>query len=208
MSTKHVLDELSAYIDGAAKRPESIERHLRTCESCARRHMELLKLRSHVAGLRGPVARTGFEARVLARIDEAESPRSFPWRLVASVAGVVLVTAVALLVWQPWAPPSPERIVAESRALYGSEDQARAALEALAAAEPGSDYLAEGVFIEEEEALPEVSVEEVLLYLAEAASDDVQDAPAPLPDGNAIEALPDEELDLLESALDSYLYGG
>jgi hypothetical protein len=208
VKTHHVLDELSAYIDGAAKRPEAIERHLRTCQTCAQRHMQLLKLRAHVANLRGPVAPSAFEARVLARIDEAEAPRFYPWRLAAGLAAAVLVTAVSLLVWQPWAPPSPQELVAESRALYGSEAQALAALEALAATEDGIGYLDQGVFVEEDEALPEVSMEEVLLYLADAAYEETAEAPASLPEDNVIEQLPDEDLDLLESTLDSYLYGG
>ncbi len=40
----HVLDELSAYIDGESRDPEFIARHLQSCPECARRHVELLKL--------------------------------------------------------------------------------------------------------------------------------------------------------------------
>ncbi|MCC6144918.1 MAG: hypothetical protein IT368_14020 [Candidatus Hydrogenedentes bacterium] len=207
MKDRHVLDELSAYIDGAIRRPERIERHLRHCEDCARRHMELLKLRSHVAALRGPVARAGFEARVLARIEQADEPRLFPWRLAAGMAAVVLLTAVTLLAWQPWAPPSPSELVAESRARFGSDAQVRAALEEMADSDNDAGYLGGTFFAEETEELPDLTADEVILYLAEAAAEEATEA-APSPEGDQLGALPEEDLEMLESALNSYLYGG
>jgi anti-sigma factor RsiW len=75
MNEKHVLDTLSAYIDGEAAHPDRIARHLQHCESCARRHMQLLKLGSNLCALPGPEIPADFAARVLERI-EKESPET------------------------------------------------------------------------------------------------------------------------------------
>ena len=78
MSTPHVLDELSAYIDGESHDPQRIARHLQSCPECARRHMELSKLAGHVHALRAPEVLPGFSERIAARV-QADTPTPF-WR--------------------------------------------------------------------------------------------------------------------------------
>jgi hypothetical protein len=72
MSKRHVLEELSAYIDGEARHPKRIERHLSQCPDCARRHMELLKLSSHLGAMKDPEVAPAFLTRVLAHAREEE----------------------------------------------------------------------------------------------------------------------------------------
>ncbi len=71
MSTHHVLDELSAYIDGACADPDRIARHLQSCSSCARHHLELRRVSAHLRALPAPPVSEDFAERVAARLDEA-----------------------------------------------------------------------------------------------------------------------------------------
>ena len=95
MKTNHVLDQLSAYIDGEADHPELVARHLQQCAECARRHMELSKLSAHIKALPPTEPHPAFLTRVMANVAETEqaSKRSWrPWWSLATVAmGVLLV---------------------------------------------------------------------------------------------------------------------
>ncbi len=95
MSDKHVLDALSAYIDGEAAHPDRIERHLRRCPECARRHMELLKLSSHLGAMNVPEVPPEFLTRVMAHAREAEM---LPARRFWLPASPGWVAALALIV--------------------------------------------------------------------------------------------------------------
>lgn len=108
MSTPHVLDELSAYIDGESPDPQRIARHLQSCPACARRHVELSKLAHHVQAVRGPDVSPDFSARIVAALEET---RPFPrWyqpflfqRVVSTgwaLAAVLLVAGSAYVVIQ------------------------------------------------------------------------------------------------------------
>lgn len=96
MSQQHVLDQLSAYLDGLAADPAAVETHLRQCSRCATRYAELHRLSLVVQSFEGPQVSAGFRANVLAAIER--QPKRAPWtRLVwaplASMAVVVLVVA-------------------------------------------------------------------------------------------------------------------
>lgn len=108
MSDRHVLDELSDYIDGEAAQPERVARHLRHCATCARRHMELLKLSSHVAALPGPPDNPDLIGRVLAEVGRQQAaadarPGLFPFapprRAWAAMALAAALTLAAGLGW-------------------------------------------------------------------------------------------------------------
>lgn len=114
MKDSHVLEELSAFIDGEADRPEGIARHLQHCEECARRHMELLRLSAHLKALPGPDPQDDFVVRVLHQIDREQGRvLSFPgektpgsrmlWVLpgLAAAAAILIVASLALLRIQP-----------------------------------------------------------------------------------------------------------
>lgn len=86
--------ELSAYLDGEARDPAGVERHLQQCARCAQRHMELARLSSHVQSLAAPDVPAGFTQGVLLAIEERRRPRE-PWLL---HWGMPLVTAAVLIV--------------------------------------------------------------------------------------------------------------
>lgn len=103
MNNAHVLDELSAYIDGEAAHPERIARHLQHCTECAQRHMALLRLSAHVQALPAPPENPDLLGRVLAEVgrvraaDEAR-PTVTPFASRWSVrAGLTVAAAAALL---------------------------------------------------------------------------------------------------------------
>lgn len=130
---RHALDELSAYIDGCARAPERIARHLAQCPDCARRHVELLKLGAHLRALPDPAPVPDFADRVFARINAAQTAvpradRARNWRAAAVAAAAAF--ALAAGAWWSAQGPSPESLVAESRARFGAEPQIREALAA------------------------------------------------------------------------------
>lgn len=111
MNEKHVLDKLSAYLDGEVDDSEAIERHLQSCPSCARRLMELRKISVHMQVIEPEPVSDSFKVSVMAAlVDEAPKPAR-PWlRLVPALAAAVVI----LLVWsrmpgpvQPANQPEP-----------------------------------------------------------------------------------------------------
>lgn len=108
---RHVLDELSAYIDGEAKDPARIARHLQGCAACARHHMQLLKVSAHVRAIPMPEARPEFAARVLARIAEQEDTPAPFWRRPAWMTAFAAAAALAIGLagfFAMNAPPQPD----------------------------------------------------------------------------------------------------
>ena len=98
MKDRHVLDELSAYLDGECPDPDRVERHLADCTDCTRQCDELRALSTRVRGLTPPEVRPEFATRVLARVRAPRRPgrsSSPSWTL--AVAAVVLVVAIAAL---------------------------------------------------------------------------------------------------------------
>lgn len=84
---KHITTEdISAYLDGESKRPERIRQHLQRCAECARRHVALSKLSTHLRALEAPEVRLGFAGRVLATIEDSQPLREFTWRIPVGVA--------------------------------------------------------------------------------------------------------------------------
>jgi hypothetical protein len=100
MKTVHVMESLSAYLDGyvGADERTRIAAHLEACDAC-RTH--LASMRKTVTLLHGaePVrAPDGFRAHVRARIETRESRRAirwpwwaWSWRMAGAVAAVVLI---------------------------------------------------------------------------------------------------------------------
>ena len=104
--TPHVLHELSEYLDGECRDPERIARHLQSCPDCARRHVELLKLSSHVQALRGPETHPGFVTRVMAHAAETTPARIWFPRLSPRLAAVLCVAGLAAAGTWRWTPGS------------------------------------------------------------------------------------------------------
>jgi len=94
MKNTHVIDELSAYIDGEAQCPERIARHLQQCADCARRHMELSKMSAHLKALPPTEPHPAFLTRVMAGVSETQQAPRRTWQLswsAGSFAAAVLV---------------------------------------------------------------------------------------------------------------------
>ena len=64
MNNRHVLDDLSAYLDGECTEPARVVRHLQTCAPCAKRYQELRVLSGQVRALKPPAVSPEFAARV------------------------------------------------------------------------------------------------------------------------------------------------
>lgn len=105
MSNPHVLQELSAYLDGESREPERIARHLQSCPACARRHMELLKISARLQAMKAPEVHPAFLTRVMARTVEAPPARSWIASLAPRFAAAACVIGLGLAaVWQWQAP--------------------------------------------------------------------------------------------------------
>lgn len=125
----HVLDELSALLDGEAEDPGHIESHLRACPACAQRYRELRAVTTQVRRLNAPEVRPEFVKLVVARVREAQAaPAPAPWRawLQALRMPQVLIPAGALCgvllgfglyeIAGPSAPSAPREQRAEATA--------------------------------------------------------------------------------------------
>lgn len=166
MSKEHVIEELSAYIDGEAKDPARIARHLQFCESCARHHMELLKLSANVRALPAPETRPEFVTRVMAHVAETGvSSGRLPWGV--AVPAVVVVAAILIsagFAWRAYTPdstPSPRRIASSAR--WNDNETVVNAIE---------NMIARGADV----SLLEDSGEDLVEPFVEASVDDVIDA--------------------------------
>jgi len=208
LSTGHVTDELSAYIDGEAKDPARIARHLQFCERCARRHMELLKLSAHVQALPGPETRPDFLTRVMARVAEHEAvpPR---WRLRFTVPQLAMVLLLAMGVGLAYYGRHSAHVPREPRYVANwSDDEVVAKFEQLLNA--GADL---GLF-EDESAYEDeevgVSVDDVLDLLASTAWTDNGDEGLYAEEDlfGAMDALEQEDSPVLRALLTEYMNEG
>ncbi|HLN11731.1 MAG TPA: zf-HC2 domain-containing protein [bacterium] len=78
----HVMDRLSAYLDGALGADElgRVEAHLETCGGCLREYQELRSLQQLLRGLPEPSAAEGFGERLHWRLQrEAARPAARSW---------------------------------------------------------------------------------------------------------------------------------
>ena len=122
MSTPHVLDELSAYIDGESREPQAIARHLQSCPECARRHVELSKLAQHVHALPAPEVLPSFASRITARLEGDDAVPRWRQRFLFqravptawALAAVLLIVGSAYVVIQKVESLSEVPLIAES----------------------------------------------------------------------------------------------
>lgn len=92
---RHVLDELSAYLDGEADDAEAIGRHLSQCVTCAQRFMELSKLSAHLKALPEAEPHPAFANRVMAHVQASTPTRRWGPVELAFVGTAVMVLLVA-----------------------------------------------------------------------------------------------------------------
>jgi predicted anti-sigma-YlaC factor YlaD len=95
--------ELSAYVDGEAKRLERIARHLQQCPACAKAHVALHKLSANIQGMTPPAAGPGFAERVVREIQArdanrrpASQPRWQRWGMPLAAAAALLIVGLVL----------------------------------------------------------------------------------------------------------------
>lgn len=97
--------DLSAYVDGEARRPAQIERHLTSCPQCARAYAALQSLSNRMRAIEAPEVRSGFRTRVLGHVREQAQPARTGWPVWRPFgAGMALAgTAVLALITALWA---------------------------------------------------------------------------------------------------------
>lgn len=215
MSQQHVTDELSAYIDGESPRPEYIRRHLQVCESCARRHIELLKLSAALHDIQGPVADPGFTRSVLARIDaESAASGARPWIPLVTpgfawaMAAAFLIVISGIAVWFALGPSPETRLVQQCRA-WNDDETIIAQFEKLIieGVDPGALLFASP----EEEIDMEITFDDIAEVLALAIGEDFtgMDEGTELFDSGdiyfGIETLDSQTEAVLRELLDEYL---
>lgn len=135
---RHVTEELSAYLDGEARAPGGIARHVAQCPACARRLEELRRLRETLAALPAPAPRPDFDVRVLAALEAAPAPRRWPVLLAPAAALAAMIIGMVFL--YPRAPgpaPAPGEAAVTVDARW--QDDEAVVVELAALAESGED---------------------------------------------------------------------
>ncbi len=202
----HVVDELSAYIDGESRNPEFIARHLQSCPDCARRHVELLKLSGHLKALSAPEVHPAFVTRVVAHT--VDIPRARVWFPLLSprrVAALCIVLLVAAGTWR-WLPestaPAPQHSPVQ-RVNIAWQDDAQV-VEALGRLMDAG--LPVDLFGDMDEATdteePDVALESMLESLADASSEEVFMDPFAHQDlDSMMDAIAGEDVEILNGLL-------
>ncbi len=204
----HVVDELSAYIDGESRDSEYIARHLQSCPECARHHVQLLKLSGHLRALEAPETHPAFVTRVMAHT--AEVPRArvwFPefaprWAATLCVLGLV---AVGTWQWLPESASPDQTPAAVQRVNMAWQDDAQVveALGRLMDAGIPVDLFGDLDEASEGEE-PDVTLESVLEALADDSSEaDFMDPFAHHDLDGMMDAFEGEDVELLDNLLET-----
>lgn len=204
----HVVEELSAYMDGESRDPEYIARHLQSCPECARHHVQLLKLSGHLQALRGPDVHPAFVTRVVAHT--ADIPRArvwFPqfstrWAAAFLVLGLI---ATGAWTWRPDSavPAQPEHAVQRVNVAFQDDAQVVEALGRLMDAGIPVDLFGDLDEPSEGEE-PDVALESVLESLADASSEDEYTDPFAHNDlDGMMDAFAGEDVEILNNLLET-----
>ena len=177
MKQKHMLEELSAYIDGESTRPGYIERHLQQCPGCARRHMQLQKMTTHLRALPPAEARPEFATRVIARLSEERAHNWFGLsRPVAATLAVLLVLAVGLLAGNHHRNDRDAHRFIQASAVWNDDEKLVAEFSRLM--EAGEDLtLFTGAGAPDPINASDVTVDEVMVSLADKVLEETGTAP-------------------------------
>jgi hypothetical protein len=213
MNDGHVLDELSAYIDGEAQDPARVARHLQFCEPCARRHIEILKLSANLRGMPRPEAQPEFVMRVIERISKEPAAPARPNVLRVVFARPYLAAAALLVVVAAWsltqwlevrpvsAPPAISPMATVPEEVLLNEFERRISQ---------GDDLSDWAGTEEEGAeamVEDVPLELVLEFLADASAD--EEEPDGLDAGDSLsgifETMDQEESEAFRQVLREYV---
>lgn len=212
MNTEHVVDELSAYLDGEAPAPESIASHLQNCPECAQKYGELKKLSGQLRTLPAPDASPAFVTRVMAQTREKAPRQQRLWPrfavplALAAVLALVLIGGVFYVRSTPPAKLPPPAI---------TKDQPTALEHAIIMAEFENEWSSseDAGLYEAEYSLgvePEPSVDEMVVALANTEWFDVLASNWEMEHDvdTMLYALDDEETAILEQLLQAYMEEG
>jgi anti-sigma factor RsiW len=224
MSDNHVLDELSAYIDGEAGEPELIARHLAKCTTCAERHETLLNLATRVQALPPPPPRADFVAAVLERVEAEAQAKARPritWRfawpapVLAAAAAVLLVLALSLQSSPPVTPPDLASGVPTApsapAAWWAEEEAVESEFARLLDAGADVSWLELAVYQPSEPlASFSLDVDEIMVMLADASAGVVYPELETEPDDlhAALDAMSPEEMSILQELIQEYIREG
>ena len=207
--------DISAYIDEEYGRPAWLASHLQKCAACAKRHVELSKLSSHVRSLHEPRVPYTFTRDVVTALEEAGGHRVPLWNRY----GLPLATAAALLLAitvLPWNRADvPEKSLTQGRTADGNvgipldSETIVDRLELMIAQDADAESIVAGMILadtEGEETTPEdvflaMSNEEWILAFADEW-EDAEDIDTALTGLNATES------DVLFDILTDYARGG
>lgn len=169
-------EELSAFLDGEAKRPEEVQRQIQQSEETARRYTALSKASAQVQSLPELHARPGLAGRVAASLSEPQSRERFVWPVRVGallVATTVLAAFIIVAALDDSASPpilqtaevTPATVPPAEVSAIGNEDVLVAELERRLASSATSASLLSAEFDTAPEPINELP-EELLLALA------------------------------------------
>ena len=128
--------ELSAYVDGEARRPAQIERHLAGCPQCARACAALQSLSNRLRALEAPEVGNGFRTRVIGHVREQARPVRSGWPVwrpfgagMAFAGAGALALIAALWAAQPGAGFDPQLGAQPAAVEMADEDTLLASIE-------------------------------------------------------------------------------
>ena len=174
MRDEHVLDELSAYIDGEASQPERIARHLQSCQACASHHIQLQKISTHLQMLSPPENQPEFFVSVMAEISRSPEPtkasytKPITWKPLfaplALAALLLLCVGLALTIQEPKQVVQITTVVLPVDIDLADEDAIIAKMQRFL--EDGLDLsLLEGDYFLEEDLAEDVTIDTVFAIL-------------------------------------------
>lgn len=110
-AARHIArKELSAYLDGEARRPAEVEGHLRECPECAERLRQLRALSVGLRNMAAPDVHAAFLTRIQAEVSQvrpARRRRGLLFGPVVAVAAIWVAAAIWLVRPMEPAPPPP-----------------------------------------------------------------------------------------------------
>ena len=206
MKERHVIAQLSVYLDGEAAEADAIRDHLDSCPDCARHFEALRAMGTALRDLPQPGPDPRFVGRVLARVAETQ-PRRIPWLRPAWIGiGALAGVALCVIAWFA-APVGPDSAVHETVAgpVDWTDDEVLVG-ELARLAEAGADLeLLETELVGGEGYPVSLSHEESLWALAQAAAESYA-SPDPMAQAEAdvvLSELTDEEHAALRTLLES-----
>ncbi len=146
---KKQKEQISAFLDGEARAPESVERLLRDDPQAAAYHRELAALSRSIRSLEAPEVHPAFATRVMAEVSETRMARPAPRWLLAGGPALVLAVALFAVVYLalPWSAPAPD-----PRPVVGDQFLAAVDVESI------SDLIEERIASGEDIALDEIGL--------------------------------------------------